>query len=208
MDKKNYDYLLKILVIGELNAGKSNLILRFSLDIYKDNIIIGNDFEIKTVKIDDKIIRVRIFDPCRPNDPSQRFFKLLTKYDYKGTHGIVITYDITDRYKFIKAREWIENTMELAPLDTRNAKIILVGNKCDLSNEREVNEEDGKKLAEEFGLLFFETSAKTGYNVNLAFESLIENIIKHSEKLEERKITLKKDNKNKNIKNKNNKCSK
>ena len=207
MDKKNYDYLLKILVIGELNAGKSNLILRFSLDIYKDNIIIGNDFEIKTVKIDDKIIRVRIFDPCRPNDPRQRFFKLLTKYDYKGTHGIVITYDITDRYKFIKAREWIENTMELAPLDTRNVKIILVGNKCDLSNEREVNEEDGKKLAEEFGLLFFETSAKTGYNVNFVFETLIEEIIKNIKNFEEEKITLKIGDK-RNINIKKNRCSK
>ena len=207
MNKKNYDYLLKILVIGELNAGKSNLILRFSDDIYKDNIIIVPDFKIKTIKIDDKIIRVRIFDPCRPNDRSQRFFKLLTKYDYKGTHGIVITYDITDRYKFIKAREWIENTMELAPLDTRNAKIILVGNKCDLSNEREVNEEDGKKLAEEFGLLFFETSAKTGYNVNFVFETLIEEIIKNIKNFEEEKITLKIGDK-RNINIKKNRCSK
>ena len=84
---------------------------------------------------------------------------------------------------------------------------MLVGNKCDLSNEREVTEEEGKKFADEFGMLFFEASAKTGYNVNFAFETLIEDIIKHFKHIEEREITLKKDDK-RNINDKRNRCPK
>ena len=202
MNNNNYDYLLKILVIGEYYVGKTSLIQRFSEDIFLENNFstIGIDFKIKTLIKNDKSIKVQIWDPCRPNDR----FRMLLKSNYRGTKGIVITYDITNKEKFIELGKWIEEINYGASFDTR---IILVGNKYDLSEKREVTEEEGKKLAEEFGMLFFETSAKTGYNVNLAFETLIEDIIRHFDKFEEKKIILKKDDK-KNIKNKNNKCSK
>ena len=202
MDKKNYDYLFKILVIGDSFVGKTSLIRRFSDDIFIENdfLSIGIDFILKKKEIDDKLIKVQVWDPCIGND---RFWNLRTLF-YRGTLGIIITYDITDEQKFINLRIWIDKIILQAPIDTR---LMLVGNKCDLSNERKVTEEEGKKLADEFGMLFFETSAKTGYNVNFAFETLIGDIIKHYKKFEERKIKLKKDD-TKNISDKKNRCYK
>ena len=117
-----------------------------------------------------------------------------------------VFYDEYEKYScFINAYPVDDEILRKAALETR---IILVGNKCDLSNERKVTEEEGKKLTDEFGMLFFETSAKTGYNVNFAIETLIEDIIKHYKNFGGKKITLKKDNK-KNINNdKKNRCPK
>ena len=202
MVEQKYDYLFKIIVIGDYYVGKTSLIQRFSDDIFlEDNFSsIGIDFIIKTIEIYNKLIKVQVWDPYGPND----CFRNLIRVCYRGTLGIIITYDITDKQNFIDLRKWIDEILRKAALETR---IILVGNKCDLSNERKVTEEEGKKLADEFGILFFETSAKTGYNVNFAFETLVEDIIKHCKKLEERKITLKKDNK-KSINDKKNRCPK
>ena len=200
MAQNNYDYALKILVIGDHYVGKTSLIHRFSKGNFLErNEFLIIEFEIKIIKIDDKLIKVQTWDACRTNN---RFW--IYNNIYRGTHGIVFTYDITDKQRFINLRKWIDEIISKAPLDTRN---ILVGNKCDLSNEREVTEEEGKKFADEFGMLFFETSAKTGYNVNFAFETLIEDIIKHFKHIEERKIKLKNDDK-KNINDKKNRCPK
>ena len=202
MEEKNYDYLFKILVIGDYEVGKTSLITRFSQDIFsEDNFLtIAIDFKTKIIEIDNKLIKVALWDPC---SGSERFLLPLNSH-YRGSHGIVINYDITDKQKFINLRKWIDEILKKAPLETR---MILIGNKCDLSNERKVTEEEGKKLADEFGMLFFETSAKTGYKVNFAIETLIEDIIKHYKNFGGKKITLKKDNK-KNINDKKNRCPK
>ena len=202
MEEKNYDYLFKILVIGDYKVGKTSLITRFSQDIFsEDNFLtFAIDFKTKIIEIDNKLIKVALWDPC---SGSERFLQPLNSH-YRGSHGIVINYDITDKQKFINLRKWIDEILKKAPLETR---MILIGNKCDLSNERKVTEEEGKKLADEFGMLFFETSAKTGYNVNFAIETLIADIIKHYKKFEERKIKLKKDD-TKNINDKKNRCYK
>ena len=202
MKAKNYDYLFNILVIGDYKVGKTSLITRFSQDIFsEDNFLtIAIDFKTKIIEIDNKLIKVALWDPC---SGSERFLHPLNSH-YRGSHGIVINYDITDKQKFINLRKWIDEILKKAPLETR---MILIGNKCDLSNERKVTEEEGKKLADEFGMLFFETSAKTGYNVNFAIETLIADIIKHYKKFEERKIKLKKDD-TKNISDKKNRCYK
>ena len=195
--KKNYDYLLRIIVIGESKVGKTSLILRYTDDIFPENNIetFNIGFLIKTIIMDDNLIKVQTWDPCKSNDRPGN----LNEIYYETAHGIIITYDITNKKKFIETRKWIDEIIRQAKLDVRT---ILVGNKYDLSMEREVTEEEGKKLAAEFGMLFFETSAKTGYNVNFAFETLVGDIIKNYEKFEEKKIILKIDDKN----NKNNRC--
>ena len=201
MKAKNYDYLFKILVIGDYEVGKTSLITRFSQDIFsEDNFLtIAIDFKTKIIEIDNKLIKVALWDPC---SGSERFLLPLNSH-YRGSHGIVINYDITDKQKFINLRKWIDEILKKAPLETR---MILIGNKCDLSNERKVTEEEGKKLADEFGMLFFETSAKTDYNENFAFETLIGDIIRHYKNFG-KEITLKKDDK-KNINDKKNRCYK
>ena len=133
---------------------------------------IGIDFKIKIINLENKLIKLQIWDTA-----GQERFRTITKTYYKGAHGIILTYDVTDQDSFKNIRNWIKQIEANAQ---GNVKRVLVGNKCD-KPDRVVTEEEGKKLADDYSMSFFETSAKTNKNVTEVFYHLTKEILKANE---------------------------
>ena len=174
MSSHKYDYLFKILIIGESGVGKTCLLLRFTEDSFTTTFLttIGIDFKIKIINLENKLIKLQIWDTA-----GQERFRTITKTYYKGAHGIILTYDVTDQDSFKNIRNWIKQIEANAQ---GNVKRVLVGNKCD-KPDRVVTEEEGKKLADDYSMSFFETSAKTNKNVTEVFYHLTKEILKANE---------------------------
>ncbi|KAK2946995.1 putative GTP-binding protein YPTC1 [Blattamonas nauphoetae] len=160
---QDFEYLFKILLIGDSGVGKSCLLLRFADDCYTDTYIatIGVDFKFRTVEVDNKIIKLQIWDTA-----GQDRFKTITASYYRGAHGIVVVYDTTDLTSFRNVSTWLG---EVDKHVTDTVTKLLVGNKCDLTSRRQVQEAEAQKFAQQHSILFMETSAKTAQNVDLAF---------------------------------------
>ena len=135
----------------------------FQDDVFHDNFMptIGVDFKIRTIDVDGKTIKLQIWDTA-----GQERFKTITSSYYKGAHGIIVTYDITDRDSFAKVSEWMSEVDKHAQ---ENISRILVGNKKDLEDQRQVPYNEAKDLADHFNVRFLETSAKNAQNVEDAF---------------------------------------
>ena len=170
MSGHKYDHLFKLLIIGESGVGKTCLLLRFTDDSFTANHLttIGIDFKIKIINLEEKLIKLQIWDTA-----GQERFRTITKTYYKGAHGIILTYDVTDENSFKNIRNWVKQIEQNAQ---NNVCRVLVGNKCD-REDRKISYEDGSKLSKEFNMQFFETSAKTNYNVNETFTFLTREIL-------------------------------
>lgn len=166
----DYDYLFKILLIGNSGVGKSSLLLRFADDTFTDNFMptIGVDFKIRTLEVDGKTIKLQIWDTA-----GQERFKTITSSYYKGAHGIIVVYDVTDKESFKNIDTWM-NEVEKHASD--NVSRILVGNKNDLSDSRQVTTDEGKELSDQYNIRFMETSAKESANVEEAFTLMTKEI--------------------------------
>jgi len=169
---RNYDYLIKLLLIGDSGVGKSCLLLRFSEDQFTPSFIttIGIDFKIRTIDMDGKKIKLQIWDTA-----GQERFRTITTAYYRGAMGILLVYDVCDERSFNNIRTWFQNVEQHA---TEGVHKILIGNKCDWTEKRVVSEEQGRALAQELGIPFIETSAKSNINVEEAFFSLARDIKK------------------------------
>jgi len=167
-----YDYLIKLLLIGDSGVGKSCLLLRFSDDSFTPSFIttIGIDFKIRTIELEGKRIKLQIWDTA-----GQERFRTITTAYYRGAMGILLVYDVTDEKSFANIRNWIRNIEQHA---SENVNKILIGNKCDLVDKKIVDTARGKALADEYGIKFLETSAKNSINVDEAFISLAKDIKK------------------------------
>ncbi|XBI24489.1 hypothetical protein VPH35_049586 [Triticum aestivum] len=165
-----YDYLFKLLLIGDSGVGKSCLLLRFADDSYLDSYIstIGVDFKIRTVEQDGKTIKLQIWDTA-----GQERFRTITSSYYRGAHGIIIVYDVTDQDSFNNVKQWLN---EIDRYASENVNKLLVGNKCDLADKRAVSYETAKAFADEIGIPFMETSAKNALNVEQAFMAMAASI--------------------------------
>jgi len=158
-----YDFLFKLLIIGDSGVGKSCLLLRFSDDIFTDSFIstIGVDFKIRTIEIGGTKIKLQIWDTA-----GQERFRTITSSYYRGAHGIIVVYDITEQKSFDNITKWLK---EIETFAGQHVQKLLVGNKCDLENERTIPTDSGKALAQKLSIPFIETSAKNSTNVEDAF---------------------------------------
>jgi len=158
-----YDYLFKILIIGDSGVGKSALLVRFADDAFTESYIstIGVDFKIRTLDIDGKSVKLQIWDTA-----GQEKFRTITSSYYRGAHGIIVCYDITDGASFNHVRDWLA---EIERYSTGKVRKLLVGTKADLSTKRVVEYTKAKAFADDCNFSFIETSAKTAQNVEEAF---------------------------------------
>jgi len=161
--RSNYDHLFKLLLIGDSGVGKSSLLLRFADDTFTDSYIstIGVDFKIRTIELDGKTIKLQIWDTA-----GQERFRTITSSYYRGAHGIIVVYDVTDQESFNNVKQWMN---EIDRYATENVNKLLVGNKCDMTNKKVVDRSTAEEFASNLGIPFLETSAKNSTNVEQAF---------------------------------------
>ena len=176
-----YDYLLKLLLIGDSGVGKTCLLFRFAEDKFNSAFIstIGIDFKIRTIKVDDKNLKLQIWDTA-----GQERFRTITTAYYRGAAGIMLVYDVTSERSFENIKNWMRNIDEHASDDVEK---MIIGNKADKNlpeDTRVVSTERGQTLAMEHEVLFYETSAKDGNNVEDAFVAIARKI---KDKMEEKR---------------------
>ncbi|KAK6790248.1 hypothetical protein RDI58_014048 [Solanum bulbocastanum] len=169
-EEKKEDYLFKIVLIGDSAVGKSNLLARFARDEFYPNSksTIGVEFQTQKININGKEVKAQIWDTA-----GQERFRAVTSAYYRGAVGALLVYDISRRLTFDNIGRWLN---ELQTHSDMNVVIILVGNKSDLKDAREVTTAEGKALAEAKGLFFIETSALDSSNVTSAFQTVVREI--------------------------------
>jgi len=169
--RKGFDYLFKLLLIGDSGVGKTCILFRFSDDAFNSTFIstIGIDFKIKTIELHGKKIKLQIWDTAG----QERFQTITTSY-YRGAMGIMLVYDITQSSSFGNINKWLRNIEDHA---TDNVAKLILGNKCDMEARRVVPTEQGEQLAKSKGLKFLETSAKANINIDKAFTMIAEDIL-------------------------------
>ena len=173
LSDEDWDYVIKLILIGDSWVGKTSLLGRFNNPatdyVLKTHTTIGYDFSTKFFEQDDKIIQVHLWDTT-----GQEKYKSLVKTYYKRAMAAIWVYDITKYETFENAERWISDLRENGE---NNAEVIVVGNKVDLKEKRMVSEEEGKEFAKKHRALFIEASASTGKNVKTIFDYILNRVI-------------------------------
>ena len=166
MVEEEYDFIFKVLLLGNSDVGKSSLLLRYVDSVWNDAFVptIGVDFKVKTLTINEKKVKMQIWDTAG----QERFRTVVATY-FRGAHGILLLYDVTNKDSFKNLESWL---IEIEKNAKEKVLKILIGNKCDLTDDREISTEEGKAFALRNGMEFMETSAKMNTNVTEAFETL------------------------------------
>ena len=175
-DNKDHDYLFKYIIIGSPSVGKSKIVERFIKNTFNEKYgaTIGVEFAEKNIKIEDKIIRIQVWDTA-----GQEKFKSITRGYYKSCICALIVYDITSRESFNDITNWIEDCKNYSP---KTVVIVLIGNKYDLQQNRIVSTEEGQELSDKNGISFYETSAREGTNIKEIFQKTGEEIYQNIKK--------------------------
>ena len=178
-EKKQKELLYKILLLGDSSVGKTCFLMRYADNTFQEIHMstIGLDYKLKNVQLDDgKIVKIQIWDTA-----GQDRFRSITKNYYKGAHGIILIYDVTSRKTYENIKNWVAQIKEEV---SEKVTIILVGNKIDDEKNRKVTTEEGQNMAKECGLDFFETSAKSGINIDSTFNELVKKTVEKYSKVD------------------------
>ena len=168
--------ILKILILGDSGVGKTSILIKYINNKFDESHIatIGVDYMDKTIKYKNINVKLQIWDTAG----QERFRNVISSY-FKGAHGILLIYDITARDSFKELENWLGEVERNA---TPQVLKILIGNKCDLDEQRQITVDEGEAFAARNGMKFIETSAKNNTNVNEAFEALAKIMVESSNK--------------------------
>jgi small GTP-binding protein len=166
----SYDLLYKIIIVGDTCVGKSNILSRYIKDVFREDSksTVGVELGNKLLKVKGTNTKLQIWDTA-----GQERYRSITSSYYKGSHGCFIVYDISNEQSFENVEKWFEQVQKEG---SKDVSIILVGNKCDLENERQVPKEKGEEKAKQLNIPFFETSALSNINIGDIFTVIAENI--------------------------------
>ena len=166
----NYDYLIKIVVVGDISVGKSSIVNRFCDNIYDDNLActMGVDFQIKSMTIANKKIKLHIWDTAG----QERFRSITTSY-YRNAQAILLVFDLTNKNSFEKLKQWLNDIAN--NITETNYKLILVGNKCDLPFS--IDKDEINEFVITNNLTYIECSAKKNISVEDSFVKIISMVL-------------------------------
>ena len=175
-EEEEYSLIFKIILIGDTSVGKTNILSRYINDTFSETSksTVGVELATKVEHYNKKKIKIQIWDTA-----GQERYKSITTSYYKGAKGAFIVYDITKKESFKNVDKWIKDLKEFGDEDVT---ILIIGNKCDLEDEREVSIEEVKKKAELFDIGYCETSALKAKNIDYAFQTLIKLVAEKMEK--------------------------
>ena len=173
-ESNSYELLYKIIIIGDTCVGKSNILSRYLKDEFREDSksTVGVELGTKFLKVKDVGIKIQIWDTA-----GQERYKSITSSYYKGSHGCFIVYDITNESSFENVDKWYQQAQKEA---SKDVSIILVGNKCDLEEQRKVSKEKGEEKAKQFNIPFFETSALSKIKIDDIFIEMVNNIFERT----------------------------
>ena len=179
----DYDKTCQFLLLGDTEVGKTCLINRYTNGVFREEYIstVGIDFYTKQEEINNKTVQVKLWDTA-----GQERFKTLTPSFLRNAEGVIIVFDVTSQDSFDNVKGWINSVK--SNIGENVIPIIIVGNKIDMENMREISKEDGNKTASENGFKYFETSAKTGKGVDEAFKELVNQILDIQDKNDDEKV--------------------
>lgn len=178
-ESADFDYLFKLVLIGDSSVGKSNILSRYVHDRFRidTHTTIGVEFTTKSIQVELEgrmaNVKLQIWDTAG----QERYRSITTAY-YRGAIGCLLVFDVTKRASFEHVSEWLHELREHSNGDTR---VLLVGNKVDLRHLREVPTEEAVSFAKDNNLSFIETSAQSGHNIEQAFIQLVTEVIKDTD---------------------------
>ena len=174
MDDDSYEIMVKVVLVGDSGVGKTNIMSKYLKNQFREDskATVGVEFGSKQFTVENHQIKAQIWDTA-----GQERYKAITSAYYKGAKGAFVVYDITRKNTFETVNKWVSDISSAAD---KKITLILIGNKNDLEDQRQVTKEMGEEKAKELGLAFMETSACSGENLDKAFQLMINEIYKKS----------------------------
>ena len=174
MEDENYEMMFKVVLVGDSFVGKTNIMSKYLKNEFHEDskATVGVEFGSKQFTIEGHSIKAQIWDTA-----GQERYKAITSAYYKGAKGAFIVYDITRKNSFDSIDKWVN---DLTASADKKLTILVIGNKCDLEDQRQVTKEQGEAKASSLQVAFLETSALSGENLNKAFEMMMNEIYKKS----------------------------